>query len=302
MVKHWMVATAVGALLALSSNFSVAAEADTPTSFALWSNPAPGAQGTDEKDRPTLTPYQAPADIATGAAMVVCPGGGYSKLAIDHEGHRYARWLNSLGISAFVLKYRLGSDGYRHPAMLDDVSYAIRTVRAGAEGWNVDPNRVGVIGSSAGGHLASSVLTHFDAGDASSNDVNARESSRPDLGILCYPVITMGDHTHAGSRKNLLGETPSAELVKFMSSEAQVTSATPPTFIFHTADDKVVPVENALMFATALSGAGVPYELHVYPHGPHGMGLGGGREGQPGQNHPWVAACEAWLRANKFAR
>lgn len=303
MVKHWIMAGALCAAFALGNTKPAgAAVQDTPTSFPLWSPVIPGALGTQDKDIPALTPYLAPADVATGAAIVVCPGGGYAGLATEHEGHRYARWLNSLGISAFVLKYRLGTAGYRHPVMLNDVSRAIRIVRARAGEWHIDPDRVGVMGSSAGGHLASSLLTHYDSGDASSSDTIERQSSRPSLGILCYPVITMQKHAHAGSRKNLLGENPSPELVKFMSSEEQVTSATPPTFIVHTADDKVVPVENALMFATALSAADVPYELHVYPHGAHGMGLGGGRQGIEGQHHPWVASCTAWLKEQGFAR
>jgi len=266
----------------------------------LWSGGAPGALGSEDKDVPTLTPWLAPADKATGAAMVVCPGGGYHALA-PHEGADYARWLNEQGIGAFVLKYRLGSGGYHHPAMLNDVSRAIRMVRANAVEWKIDPKRVGVIGSSAGGHLASTALTHFDAGDVNSADLVKRQSSRPDLGVLIYPVITMRSATHGGSRKNLLGENATEDLVKLLSNDEQVTSDTPQTFIYHTTDDSVVPVENALLFAGALSKVGVPYELHVYPHGKHGIGLGT-KEWNPAKRHDWTRACERWLGEMGFGR
>jgi acetyl esterase/lipase len=207
-----------------------------------------------------------------------------------------------MGISAFVLKYRLGSSGYHHPAMLNDVSRAMRIVRSRADEWHIDTKRVGVIGSSAGGHLASTILTHYDAGNAQSTDTIERQSSRPDIGILCYPVITMGPLTHAGSKKNLLGDNPDPALVKLLSNEDQVTSETPPTFIFHTSDDKVVPVQDSLMFATALADAKVPFELHVYPHGNHGMGLGSWHKWDPEHRHPWTKACEAWLKAQGFTK
>ena len=268
--------------------------------FPLWPNGAPGALGTAEKDIPTLTPYFAPAAKATGAAFVVCPGGGYGGLA-PHEGFQYALWLNEQGISAFVLKYRLGPDGYKHPAMMNDVNRAIRTVRASAEKWKLDPKRIGVMGSSAGGHLASTALTHYDAGDASASDPIERVSSRPDLGILCYPVITMGENTHAGSKKNLLGENPDPKLVELMSNEKQVTKDTPPTFIFHTFADAGVKVENALDFAAALRKHGVAFALHIYPNGPHGIGLGG-QQWDPEHRHPWTTQCALWLKEQGFSK
>ena len=277
-----------------------ASSAPPREAFPLWPNGAPGALGTTDKDIPTLTPFFAPTTKATGAAIVVCPGGGYGGLA-PHEGAHYALWLNEQGVSAFVLKYRLGSGGYHHPIMLGDVARAIRTVRANAEKWKLDPKHIGVMGSSAGGHLASTVLTHFDAGDANAADPIDKVSSRPDLGILCYPVITMGANTHAGSKKNLLGENPSAELVELLSNEKQVTKDTPPTFIFHTFADAGVKVENALDFAAALRKNGVPFALHIYPNGPHGIGLGSS-QWDPDHRHPWTTQCVMWLKEQGFVK
>lgn len=268
--------------------------------FPLWPNGAPGALGAAEKDVPTLTPFFANPERATGAAIVVCPGGGYGGLA-PHEGRDYAMWLNELGVSAFVLKYRLGSGGYRHPAMLHDAARAVRLVRARAAEWKLDPKRVGIMGSSAGGHLASTLLTHFDAGDAQAADAVDRQPSRPDLGILCYPVITMGEKTHQGSRTNLLGPNPDPDLVALLSNERHVTRETPPTFLFHTAEDRAVVVENALLFADALARHGVPFALHVYPKGPHGIGLGT-RNWDPAARHPWTTQCALWLKEQGFAR
>jgi acetyl esterase/lipase len=267
----------------------------------LWFADAPGALGTADKDIPTLTPFLPAPDKATGAAIVVCPGGGYGGLA-GHEGKDYALWLNELGIAAFVLKYRLGSGGYRHPVMLQDAARALRLVRARAGEWKLDATRIGIMGSSAGGHLASTLLTQFDAGNANSNDVTERVSSRPDLGILCYAVISMDAAlTHGGSRNNLLGNNPDPELVKLLSNELQVTKETPPTFLWSTADDAAVKVENSLTFATALRKNNVPFELHVYPHGRHGLGLGAALD-KPQDRHPWVEQCARWLKEMKFAK
>ncbi len=216
----------------------------------------------DARDRAELTPYLVEKSKATGAAVVVCPGGGYQNLAMDHEGVQIARWLNSLGVHAFVLKYRLGPR-HKHPAMLDDVSEAFRMVRKRAGEWNVDAKRVGVWGFSAGGHLASTISTHFTA------------ETRPDFAILSYPVITCTEEwKHKGSCRNLLGsETPDEKLAELLSNEKQVTKDTPPTFIFHTTDDQSVPVENALAYYAALRKQGVEAELHVFEHGRHGVGL-----------------------------
>jgi acetyl esterase/lipase len=282
-------------LLLLSFSMFTCAQDAMP----LWPDGAPGALGKADKDIPTLTAYLPAPDLATGAAIVVCPGGGYGGLA-GHEGADYALFLNQQGIAAFVLKYRLGSAGYRHPRMLEDAARAVRLVRAKAEMWKVDPKRVGIMGSSAGGHLASTLLTHFDAGKADAIDPIDRESSRPDLGILCYAVITLGDKTHQGSKNNLLGKDPSPEMVKFLSNELQVTKDTPPCFVWHTAEDKAVPVENSLQFAAALQKNGVPFDLHVYQKGRHGIGLA---DKAPFTNaHPWSRDLVFWLKEQKFVK
>src|SRR5262245_25245669 len=202
----------------LCSLFAVVLVARTEDSFPLWPEGAPGALGKSSNDIPTLTVFLPPADKASGAAIVVCPGGGYGGLA-PHEGADYALFLNQQGVTAFVLRYRLGSQGYRHPRMLEDAQRAIRTVRARAAEWKIDPKRVGIMGSSAGGHLASTALTHFDAGSSNDPDPIERQSSRPDVGILCYAVITMGPNTHQGSKNNLLGKEPSPGLVELLSNE-----------------------------------------------------------------------------------
>lgn len=262
----------------------------------LWPDTAPGALGSEDRDIPTLTPYLPDPEIATGAAIVVFPGGGYGGLA-GHEGDGYAKWLVEQGIAALVVKYRLGSHGYRHPIMWGDAARAVRLTRALAGEWNLDPERVGVMGSSAGGHLVSTIVTKFDAGNPNAADPIERESCRPDLGILCYPVISMGPYTHQGSKKNLLGEDPSPELVAELSSELQVKSDTPPCFIWHTWEDGGVVVENALEFGNALRRQGVRFELHIYELGGHGLGLGPADE-----PHRWSADCLAWLQERNFAR
>jgi len=257
----------------------------------LWPDGAPGALGTEAVDKPKITVYVAPADRATGAAVLVCPGGGYRIVAADHEGKQVALWLNSLGVSAFVLQYRLG-ERYRHPAPLQDAQRALRVVRARAREWGVDPRRLGILGFSAGGHLASTAATHFDDGRPDAADPVERESSRPDFAVLCYAVISMVDPvTHAGSRQNLLGDPADPALVELLSNERQVTARTPPTFLWHTADDTAVPVANALLFFEALHRAGVPAELHVFPHGRHGLGLA---PGDPVVSQ-WPALCARWM-------
>jgi acetyl esterase/lipase len=267
--------------------------------FPLWPNGAPGALGKEDKDIPTLAPYFPTPQKATGAAFVICPGGGYGGLA-PHEGRDYALWLNEQGIAGFVLKYRLGPAGYKHPAMMSDVNRAIRYVRAKAGEWKLDAKRIGVMGSSAGGHLASTALTHYNAGKPDTSDPVEKVSSRPDLGILCYAVISMGPNTHAGSKNNLLGKEPSAELVQLLSNELQVTKDTPPCFIWHTWEDSAVKVENSLDFAAALRKNGVPFSLHIYPKGRHGLGLGTG-QWDPESRHPWTRECALWLKEQKFS-
>jgi acetyl esterase/lipase len=259
----------------------------------LWPEGAPGAVGSEPPDKPKLTVYRPLAEDANGAAVVVCPGGGYGRLAADHEGRQVALWLNSIGVTAFVLQYRLGPR-YHHPAPLQDAQRAIRLVRARAAEWEVDPARVGILGFSAGGHLASTAATHFDDGRAEADDPIERQGSRPDFAVLAYPVVTLaGAAVHSGSRRNLLGEPADPALVALLSNERQVTPRTPPTFLFHTADDPGVPVQNALLFFDALLAAGVPAELHVFAHGKHGVGLA--------QDDPalsaWPRLCAQWMEA-----
>ncbi len=275
---------------------SAAAAADAPTPIPLWPEGAPGALGTAPADKPSLTAYLPDPAKRNGATMLVLPGGGYTHLA-EHEGQGYAVWLADHGITAYVLQYRLGP-AYHHPAMWNDVSRAMRLVRSWAKRDGLDPKRVGVMGSSAGGHLAATILTHFDAGNASATDPVERESSRPDLGVLCYAVITMGEFAHNGSKVALLGKNPAPELVEDMSAEKRVTPQTPPCFIWATDEDKTVPVENSLMFASALRRAGVPFSLHIYEQGPHGLGLG--RPGHPAP--PWADQLLYWLGERKFLR
>ncbi|MEO8563058.1 MAG: alpha/beta hydrolase [bacterium] len=260
--------------------------------FPLWANGAPGALGTAPTDQPEITPYLPPVGKANGTAVVVFPGGGYAHLAMDHEGSAIANWLASNGVTAFVVKYRLGPQ-YHHPTMLNDAQRAIRTARARAAEWGVDPNRLGIIGFSAGGHLASTAGTHFDAGWTSGGDEIDRVSSRPDFMMLIYPVITMRDSvTHKGSHDNLLGPNADPALVRLLSNELQVTRATPPAFIVHSTDDRTVPVENAILMYRALRDASVPVEMHIFEHGGHGYGMA--------PKDPvlsmWPTLAEGWMR------
>ena len=262
----------------------------------LWSAGAPGALGTADVDQPLMTPYLPPQGRANGTAVVIFPGGGYQHLSMEKEGSDVANWLAGSGVTAFVVRYRLGP-AYHHPAMLSDAQRAIRTVRARAAEWGLDPRRVGVIGFSAGGHLASSAGTHYDGGAAMNGDVIERVSSRPDFMMLLYPVITMRDpFVHRGSRTNLLGQQPEASLVELMSNETQVNRDTPPTFLVHSTDDKTVPVENSLMFYAALRAAAVPAEMHIYEYGGHGFGLAAA---DPVLG-AWTTVAESWMRRHKW--
>jgi acetyl esterase/lipase len=261
------------ALVTLS--LSLAAEADKPKVELLWPDGAPGAVGAEDKDKPAITVFLPPADKANGAAVVVCPGGGYGHLADSYEGHDPARWLNSLGVAAFVLRYRI-APRYRHPAPLQDAQRALRTIRARAAEWHVNPHRIGIWGFSAGGHLAATAGTHFDDGQRDAADPVERMSCRPDFLILCYPVITLeGPYAHRGSRLNLLGKDreSDARLIENLSNEKQVTDKTPPTFLFYTDADAGVVPENSVLFYLALRKAKVPAELHIYEKGNHGVGL-----------------------------
>ncbi len=287
----------VFALLTLSA---FVAQAQPKAEFPLWKGNDPFSKGSAPHDNPTLTPYWPAADKATGSAIVVCPGGGYGGLA-NHEGDHYARFLNEHGIAAFVLKYRLGSKGYRHPVMLNDVARAIRYVRAHAKPWKLHADKIGVMGSSAGGHLTSTIVTHFGEATLDSKDPIDKVSDRPDLGILCYPVITFGEFTHKGSRRNLLGDNPDPKLVKHLSNEKQVKANTPPCFVWHTWEDQAVPVENALLFARGLREKGVKFDLHIYEKGRHGIGLGSSKW-DPNNRHPWTKDLLYWLKEQAFVK
>jgi len=277
----------------ISTCFVPPALASEPDVELLWPNGAPGAKGTEDGDKPSLTVYLAPREKAAGAAVVICPGGGYGGLAFDHEGHQVAKWLNSNGVAGFILKYRHRGTGYGHPAPLQDAQRAIRMVRSRAKEWNVQPDRIGVLGFSAGGHLASTAGTHFDKGNAEATDPIDRVSCRPDFMVLIYPVISFADpFSHTGSRKNLLGTQPAADLVENLSNEKQVTPETPPTFLLHTDEDHGVPAENSVAFYLALRRAKVPAEMHIYAKGPHGFGLG--KKGEAVAT--WPDRCIDWMR------
>ncbi|HVV45795.1 MAG TPA: alpha/beta hydrolase [Bryobacteraceae bacterium] len=239
----------------------------------LWPNGAPGAQGTDDKDIPTITVYLPRSTPAGMTAVVVAPGGGYVNLAMNHEGRQVANYMNSQGVIAFVLKYRLGPK-YHHPIELGDAQRAIRMVRANAPAWHINPERIGMMGFSAGGHLTMSASTHFEEGKADATDPIDRVSSRPDFSILGYPVISLiAPWTHQGSKNALLGPNADPALAKSLSGEESVTKDTPPTFIFQTNADTTVPAENATYYYLALRKNQVPAEMHIFERGPHGVGL-----------------------------
>ena len=299
-MRTWLVVIGLGtAVAAWPEGASVAgqppARAATPASpqeMLLWENGAPGALGNADADTPTLTAYRAPRG-SSGTAVIVAPGGGYGALATEHEGRQEAYWFNAMGVTAFVLKYRLGPR-YHHPIELGDAQRAIRTVRARAAEFNVIPDRIGMMGFSAGGHLTATAGTHFDAGKADAPDPLDRVSSRPDFLILGYPVISFDPAVaHAGSVRNLLGDKPDPKLIEDLSNDLRVTAQTPPTFLFHTTNDSAVPVENSVRFYLALRKAKVPAEMHLFETGPHGVGMA--------LNDPalsaWPSLLLNWLRA-----
>ena len=267
-----------------------------PERFPLWPHGAPGAKGTTDNDQPRLEIYRPAKEKANGTAIVICPGGGYGGLAADHEGTQPALFFNNLGVTAYVLFYRLGSQGYRHPVQLGDAQRALRVVRSRASQDGTDPARVGIMGFSAGGHLAATAGTHFDAGNAAATDPVEKQSSRPSWMVLCYPVASFDPAiTHKGSVNNLLGDKAGdPELIKLLSNELQVTPQTPPGFLFHTTEDQAVPVENSLRMYEALKKNGVACELHVYQNGVHGVGL---MTGDPVLG-TWPSHLAAWLRDN----
>lgn len=284
-----------------------ALHAELPTTeFPLWpAGQVPGALGTEEKDIPTLTPYWPAPDKATGAAVIVFPGGGYRSLA-KHEGEPFAQWLNSLGVTAFVLKYRLYTGGYHLQQITLDAPRAVRTVRANAAAWKLDPARIGVIGSSAGGHLAATLSTQFDAGNASATDPIERASSRPDATMLCYGFILFDQRTMPDPqrREDALGKDVPDEVALRYAPARNVRPDMPPMFVWQTVEDDKVVVENALTVATALRAAKLPFDLHLYEKGKHGIGLGlGGKPFTPDATlHPWTRDCAFWLHERGFVK
>jgi acetyl esterase/lipase len=264
----------------------------------LWTGQAPGALGSADTDIPAITVYLPRTVAPNTPAVVICPGGSYRALASNHEGRQVASYLNSLGVAAFVLRYRLGPR-YHHPIELGDAQRAIRLVRSHAADWRLDPARIGIVGFSAGGHLAMTASTHVDSGAAGAADAVDRVNSRPDFAVLGYPVISMTEEwTHKGSRTNLLGETPDPELAKSLSGERAVTKETPPTFLFQTSEDTVVPAENSVHYYLALRKAGVPAEMHVFERGPHGVGLGN----DDAALSEWSTLLANWLRVRKVIK
>lgn len=280
----------------------------------LWAEgKVPNYQKTEEKEKrdttetihirlvqsPDITIYLPSKRNATGQAVIICPGGGYGTLSFSWEGMDMAKLLNAKGIIAIVLKYRLPnakSNVVSHLSPLMDAKRAIRLARANATKWAINKNKIGIMGFSAGGHLASTLGTHFDEGDANAADTIDRISSRPDFMVLCYPVISMSKPImHAGSKNNLLGTAATDDLARLYSNELQVTKKTPPTFLVHATDDRSVPVENSLLFYQALKDNGVPAEMHIYPTGGHGFGLGLGK----GYLETWTERLVDWMRGLK---
>lgn len=270
------------ALLALTAS-CFAAE-----TLPLWPGDAPEGNGKFSDSSKAKLTVHLPAK-PNGAAIVICPGGGYGGLVTKGEGHGIAAWLNAHGIAGVVLEYRLPA-GRPHVPLLD-AQRAIRTVRANAYQWKIDPKKVGIIGFSAGGHLASTATVHFDLGEGKTTDPVARESSRPDFSILIYPVISMEEGVHRGSKKNLMGENPAAGLPDYFSSQKHVKADTPPAFLAHAIDDKVVPIENSRMFHEAQKKAGLPTRLIELPNGGHGL------NGYKGPSwDKWQAESLLWLK------
>lgn len=295
-----------GVLLALMAASATRA-ADSVQELLLWpaDHPAnagnePAFSGTPEwmeriTRSPAITPFIPEPDKRGGAAVVICPGGGYAGLAMEKEGLEVARWMQARGVAGVVLRYRCGGGKNQQPVPLQDAQRAIRLVRSHAAEWGVDPERVGILGFSAGGHLASTAATMFDDGDPNAADAVDKLSSRPVFAVLVYPVISMKDGvTHAGSRQNLLGRDAGDDLVERWSSDRQITDKTPPTFLVHASDDTAVPVKNSLLFYEALVAHKVPAELHVYEIGGHGFGM---LRGDRPADH-WPELLEPWLKSH----
>jgi acetyl esterase/lipase len=261
-----------------------------PETMLLWEKGAPGALGDADVDKPAITIFRATG--AGGTSVIVAPGGGYRNLSMDKEGRQVASWFNAMGVTAFVLRYRLGPR-YHHPIELGDAQRAIRLVRSRAMQLGIAPDRIGMMGFSAGGHLTATAGTHFDDGNRDASDPVDRVSSRPDFLILAYPVISFDPAiAHRGSEQSLLGDNPDPKLIQELSDELQVTAKTPPAFLFHTNADTTVPAENSVRFYLALRQAKVPAEIHIFQNGPHGVGLD---LGDPALSQ-WPVLLTNWLR------
>jgi acetyl esterase/lipase len=268
-------------------------------SVPLWNGPAPLSRGSSSDDTPRLFPYLLEKAARPTPAIILIPGGGYWEWCYEHESLHMADWFRERGIAAFTLFYRRAPHGYRHPAPMLDGQRAVRFVRSRAVEWNIDPAKIAILGFSAGGHLASTLATKFDDGDAKATDPVERQSCRPDFAALIYPVITLREPgaINGGSKTNLLGENPDPALVESLSSETQVTPRTPPTVLVHPADDTVVPIENSRLMLAALQKAGVPCELQEYPKGGHGFGFGPKQTLAPAH---WLDRVQEWLEAQGF--
>jgi acetyl esterase/lipase len=304
-VAHQLVLHALASMLTMTVLLNGSRAADPVTEIPLWPTGHPGNAGGEptvagtpewlelDRENPSITPFLAEPGKRNGSAVVVCPGGGYGNHAMGHEGLAIAEWLRARGVAGIVLRYRCGGGKNQQPAPLEDVQRAIRIVRSRASEWGIDPERVGVLGSSAGGHLASSAATMFDEGQTDAADPIDRLSSRPKFAVLLYPVISMEKGvTHGGSRDNLLGRNPSDELVVQWSTDRRVTDKTPPTLIISTSDDQAVPIKNSLLFYEALLAHNVPAEMHIWQTGGHGFGLRGGDR----PVDQWAEQLEAWLK------
>ncbi len=280
----WSVALLGGVVILMSI---LSAQASEPKPELLWPAGAPEAKGVADADKPFILTYLPPAGKANGTAVIICPGGGYGALMMSYEGTDIARWLNGYGVTGIVLKYRIAP--YRHPAPMLDAQRAIRLVRSHAKEWSLDPARIGIMGFSAGGHVASTAGTHFDAGNPTATDPVDKFGCRPDFMLLIYPVISMIGG-HLGSTTNLLGPHPSQELLELLSNQKQVTAQTPPAFLAHAKTDQVVPSRHSELFVQALKEKGIACEYLELPTGAHGLGCGKGSEWVA-----WQSACLSWL-------
>lgn len=281
------------------AHFTIPAHLENQT-IPLWTGPAPHATGTTPDDIPSLTVYLPPNQTRPTSAIVICPGGGYAMLAFQHEGIAEAEWFEQRGVAAFVFKYRLPVHGYRHPVPLLDAQRAVRLVRSRAKEWNIDPAKIAIMGFSAGGHLTTTLETHFDAGNPAAPDPVDRQSCRPDFAVPVYALISMkGDIAHRGSLDNLLGPDPDPDLIEHLSNETQVTRDTPPTLLVHAADDTLVSIKHSHIMLESLQKAGVPCELHEYPAGEHGFGYG---PNDFNNNAPegWLNRVLEWLKKQGF--